>query len=793
MPGNRERQKGSGAVVVNARGIPYRELNRQLRELASAGARQIMLEGVRGQRYLGSGLDFPDLLLQVKGIPGEDLGFNLSGPTIEVFGHAQNAVANTMDSGRIIVHGLGGDALAYGMRGGELYVRDDVGYRVGIHMKQYADKVPVVVIGGTAGDYLGEYMAGGIIILLNRENRQEMVAGISPRTLATGVHGGALYIFAYDLPAGLLGIGAKQEEGSGADRERVEHYVRQFCRNFSLNAAPLLDRQLIKIVPAGSRPFASFYCPAYPAATGLRPQHVQRTSPCETACPAGVPTGRFLRLLRLGELEQAVDLIDEVTPLRYSCCGFICPHLCVQSCTRARVDFAVRTAELARRFKNIPVTLPVRRHGEKIAVIGAGPAGLSAAYQLARSGYGVTVFDEAERPGGKLYQVISRQRLPLDDLEHDLARIEAMGVKYVTGTRVDASRLEQMLDEYDYIIIAVGAHQAIIPLIEGREYLLAGLDFLKEYNRCLAGDETFCTCVGEKIVVVGGGDAAVDGIEALLKIGIAPGHITVIDMKKPSADPIARRHLEQLGVSFRYPLFLQEATTQGVYVNDALERREFIPADTILVFINERPELALLPAVLREQTDERGFYRHAGEDTYRTIHPRISAVGDMQGQGLVTANIGRGRRCAQEVDALLRGRPYTQEVKEPQDAAYLFPGRAVPLVAGDVEIDEEKDRCLHCGICVQCDACVEACPRQALSRNGEEFSVDLARCGGCGTCAATCLGGVIRMQEIRGQKQEARAGYVKIVSDRESAPDSPLFKSMAGADNRFLILGLRGY
>lgn len=758
MPENNLKQLGSEAVVVDARGIPYRELNRQLRELARSGVRHIILEGIRGQRYLGSGLDYPHLLLQIKGIPGEDLGFNLSGSTIEVFGHAQNAVANTMDSGRIIVHGLGGDALAYGMRGGELYVRDDVGYRVGIHMKEYADKVPVVVIGGTAGDYLGEYMAGGIIILLNRENRQQMVTGASPRTLATGIHGGALYIFSYEVPTELLGIGAKLVEAEGgAERERVEHYVRKFCRHFSLDAAPLLDRRLIKIVPAGSRPFASFYCPAYPASTGRQPQHAERTSPCEAACPAGVPTGRFLRLLRLGEMEQALALIDEVTPLRYSCCGFICPHLCVQNCTRAKVDFAVRTEELARRFKDIPVTPPLRQHRENIAVIGAGPAGLSAAYQLVRSGYGVTVFDEAERPGGKLYQVISRRRLPLDDLEHDLARIEAMGVKFVNDTPVDAARLEQMLQEFDYIIIAVGAHQAIIPPIEGREYLLAGLDFLKAHNRCLAGDAASCGRNGEKIVVVGGGDAAVDGIEALLEMGVDPEDITVIDVKKPSADPVARKNMEQLGVTFRYPLFLQEAAAQGVYLNNALGRREFIPAEKILVFINERPELDLLPAIIREQTDERGFYRHTAEDSFRTLHPRISAVGDMQGLGLVTTNIGRGRQCAREVDALLRGRQYTPEVKEPQDEAYLFPGRAAPLEAGAVEIDEEFDRCLHCGICVQCDACVEACPRQALTRNGEEFSVDPARCGGCGTCAATCLGGVIRMvtmQEARDKSQK---------------------------------------
>ncbi len=732
------------ATLINARGIPYRELNEQVRALARAGERHIILEGIRGQRYLGSNLDYPDLLLQIRGIPGEDLGFNLSGPTIEVFGHAQNAVANTMDSGRIIVHGLGGDALAYGMRGGELYVRDDVGYRVGIHMKEYGPKTPVVVVGGTAGDYLGEYMAGGMLILLNRQNAREMVAGAAARTLATGIHGGAVYLFAYDVPEVLLGIGAKLSAVDSQEWSKVEHYVREFSHHFGLAPEPLLQRELIKIVPAGSRPFASFYTPAYPADTGQKPRHVQAVSPCETACPAGVPTGRFLGLLRHGKIDEAVALIDEVTPLRYSCCGFICPHLCIQNCTRKKVDFAVRTAQLARRFKGRPITPPSQIHGEKIAVIGAGPAGLSAAYQLVRRGYGVTVFDEAERPGGKLYQVISRRRLPQEDLAHDLERIAAMGVNFVTATRVDAARLEIIMNEYDYVIVAVGAHQAIIPPVKGREHLQGGLDFLKEHNLRRIAGETPSISKGPK-VVVGGGDAAVDGIEALLEMGAEPAQITVIDVKKPSADPEERRHLEQQGVRFRYPLFLQEVTAEGIYVDNPLGQREFIPAESVYVFINERPALDFLPPALQDEVNERGFYGNEEQAAFRTSNPRILVVGDMQGLGLVTTNIGRGRQCALELDGLLRGREYTPELEEPQDEAYLHPARAVPVDGGDVEIDEEYERCMHCGICVQCDECVNACPRGALTRDGEDFSVDLSQCGGCGTCAATCLGGVIRM------------------------------------------------
>ncbi len=745
-PVSRERFDREEVAVIDAAGLQYRRLNEQIFQLAEAGERRILIRGVRGQRYIGARLNYPDLNLKIEGVPGEDLGFNLSGPTLEVFGPVQNAAANTMDSGMIIVHGLGGDALAYGMRGGKLFVRDDVGYRVGIHMKQYRDKVPVLIIGGTSGDYLGEYMAGGIIILLNKNGAREAVAGSADRTLATGIHGGELYIYDYDLPAYLPGIGALVAEATGEDRKKIEPFVREFCRCFDLNANLLLDRSLTKVTPESSRPFARFYYPAYPADTGLKPVHTERTPPCEAACPAGVPTGRFLKQLRLGEVEKALELIDQVTPLRYSCCGFICPHLCMQSCTRGRVDFAVRTAELARRYKSGRAPQPKGTYPEKIAVIGAGPAGLSAAYQLALKGYQVTVYDEADKPGGKLYQVISRARLPLEDLEHDLKRIEKLGVHFHLYTKIDAASFQEILDQYDYVVVSVGAQQPVMPPIKGAEKLRAGIEFLKEYNQSGLTLIKERKVPGTEVVFIGGGDAAVDGIEAALDLRVNPSNITVVDVKKPSANPLERKKLEEQGVRFRYPLFLEEVTAQGVVVKHPEGKKELIPADTVLVFINEKPALAFLPQELLDEKDSRGFFTADSGDHFRTINPKVSIVGDSRGLGLVTTNIGRGRRCAAEIDALLRGHEYLPQEAAPQERVHLHPERAVPVLEAEAELEEECSRCLHCGICVQCDACVKACPRQALTREGETFSVDLSQCGGCGTCAATCPGGVIRME-----------------------------------------------
>jgi len=725
--------------VLDARGMHYRELNKKIRELAENGVTRILLKNVRGQRYIGDGITNPHLVIEIEGVPGEDLGFGMGGPTIIVYGPGQNAIGNTMDSGKIVIHGLAGDALAYGMRGGKLFVRDDVGYRVGIHMKAYKDKSPLVVIGGTSGDFLGEYMAGGTLILLNRKNQQTLVCGASDKTLATGIHGGEIFIFGYQLPEYLLGIGAVISETTKEDQQKLIPIIKEFASDFALDPEPLINRSVIKIIPAGSRPFAKFYVPSYPVNTNLKPERKERTSPCEAACPAGVPTSRFLRHIRHGEIVQALELLDEVTPFRYSCCGFICPHLCMEACTRGKLDFPIRTAELARRYR---VDLPPKKIGNyqgKIAVIGAGPAGLTAAYHLARLGYTVTVYEASDRPGGKMYQVVSRTRLPLEDLQYDLKRIEDLGVTFITNTPVNAEKFKAILNESDYVIVAVGAHRGIIPPVKGKENIWPGIEFLKKFNR---GEKIN---LGEKVLFIGGGDAALDGIEAALHLGISPQNIMVIDIKTPSGNKTQIKKLEAMGVTFRYPVFLEEVSKNSVTFKNEIALKESISIDTVIAFINEVPAFDFLPPKVKLDLDARGFFSNPEKTcSFRTSHPKISIVGDANSLGLVTTNIGRGRECAREVHALLQGEKYTPLSKEPINSANLHPERFSPKDPS-LPIEEECWRCLHCGVCVQCDECVQACPRNAWKRVGEKFYLDETLCGGCGTCAAACKGGVIQM------------------------------------------------
>ena len=158
-------ETGNQTLQIDASGLYYKELNTQLREAVKAGTAQIELRNVFGQRYIGTDLHRP-VEISIHGTPGNDLGAFMGGPTIVVHGNAQDGCGNTMNDGEIVVHGRAGDIAGLSARGGRIFIRDGVGYRVGIHMKEYAGKRPSLVVGGTAQDFLGEYMGGGVLAVL---------------------------------------------------------------------------------------------------------------------------------------------------------------------------------------------------------------------------------------------------------------------------------------------------------------------------------------------------------------------------------------------------------------------------------------------------------------------------------------------------------------------------------------------------------------------------------------------------------------------------------------------------
>ncbi len=242
-------------TVVDCLGRHYREVNQELRRLVDDGAHRLRLTHVAGQRYLGTNLQRP-VQITIEGVPGNDLGAFMDGPRIRVLDDAQDGCGNTMNSGVLIIHGSAGDILGHSMRGGAIYVRDDVGYRVGIHMKEYGDTLPVIVIGGTAQHFLGEYMAGGVLIVLGR--RLPPGAMHPSRYIGAGMHGGVIYM-AGKVNETFLGKEVAVTALSDVDRETVEGHVAAYAQAMGMDLEPLLARPFVKIYPKTARPYGRLY------------------------------------------------------------------------------------------------------------------------------------------------------------------------------------------------------------------------------------------------------------------------------------------------------------------------------------------------------------------------------------------------------------------------------------------------------------------------------------------------------------------------------------------------------
>ncbi|MDW7730836.1 MAG: hypothetical protein SCH66_00220 [Methanolobus sp.] len=240
-------------LVIDAKGMHYTPLNRMIREAVASGVREIVLNNVLGQRFIGNGLR-GDAKITINGVPGGDLGMFMSGPECEVFGDAEHAPGNTMDNGALIIHGSAGDAVAHSMRGGKVFVEGNIGYRGGIHMKEYEGKRPILAVGGTTHAFLGEYMAGGLILVLGTGHEP----AVQDRGIGSGIHGGEIVIRG-DVSEKLLGVGARKVAFTEDDLERLTPVIEEFCGRFGIDASSFLDTDYSRIIPASSRPFAGKY------------------------------------------------------------------------------------------------------------------------------------------------------------------------------------------------------------------------------------------------------------------------------------------------------------------------------------------------------------------------------------------------------------------------------------------------------------------------------------------------------------------------------------------------------
>jgi len=250
-------ERDGDAVTMDATGVYFQQLNDAIRAEIESGAKRITLNGVNGQRYIGTGLRTSGVKIEVHGCAGNDMAMFADGIEIEVFGNAQDGVGNTMSSGRIVVHGDAGDVLGYGMRGGKVYIQRDVGYRVGIHMKAFEKHLPVLVCGGKARDFFGEYMAGGMLVLLgmNTRDADQPIAG---SFLGAGMHGGVIYLrgtvesWQCGAEVGITEVG---EEHMNELRPVIEDYAAAM----GMDAEEILSQPFTRIAPMSHRPYAKLY------------------------------------------------------------------------------------------------------------------------------------------------------------------------------------------------------------------------------------------------------------------------------------------------------------------------------------------------------------------------------------------------------------------------------------------------------------------------------------------------------------------------------------------------------
>ena len=234
---------------IHAEGLDHKALNEAIR--AAAGA--AVIDGCCGQRFIAAGM--ADVDLEIRGIPGNALGAYLNGGIVRVASNAQDAVGDTMNAGSIVIHGNVGDAAGYAMRGGRIFVRGNAGYRAGIHMKAYRDKVPAMVIGGKAGSFLGEYQAGGLIVVLGLTADGDRIVGDFP---CTGMHGGKMFLRAAGddvvFPEQVTARPAGQ-----SDLDEIRPHVAAFCEFFGHDADDVLAAPFTVVTPDSQNPYKRMY------------------------------------------------------------------------------------------------------------------------------------------------------------------------------------------------------------------------------------------------------------------------------------------------------------------------------------------------------------------------------------------------------------------------------------------------------------------------------------------------------------------------------------------------------
>nr|WP_320049817.1 FAD-dependent oxidoreductase [uncultured Desulfuromonas sp.] len=706
--------------------------------------------------------------------PGQRVGsFGLDGTDIIVDGSAP-ADAGWLNAGATLtILGDSGDTTAHCAASGKIYVAGQVGTRSGSLMKHDpAFDAPELWVLKKTGSFSFEFMGGGIGVICGIDCEDE--ESILGDRGCAGMVGGTLYIrgpvtglsndvwllelddadqdfLRQGLPEFLTRIERPELLDTLADMSQWKKIVaKTYEERNAKGRISLNEFRLGKWVEGGI--FGDIVNDDYSHVAGLVntgedrlkvPHWMEKryAAPCQSSCPSFIPTQDRLKLLREGKEKEAMELVLRYSPFPASVCGQVCPNLCMDACSRRFLDSPVSMKQLGALSVGTPAPECEPDTGKKVAVIGGGPGGLSAAWQLRLKGHDVTVYEADERLGGKLYQAIPTERLPEEILQGEIDRLLGSGIKAKTGTKVDSALFDEIRQSNDAVVIATGAHNPVVIPFPGHERMVKGLDFLKQIN---AGKKP---SIGKKVVVIGAGNAGMDVVLGAYAMGAQK--VIAIDVQRPAAYQKEIDHVKSLGGEIRWPVYTDHISEKGLHTKDG----ELIEADDVIISIGERPDLSYVPSEWltdRGMMDVNGCWQVKGQKN-------IFAIGDTTRPGLLTNAIGHGHEAADYCSDWLNGlevveRKKLEVIPQHRLSKELFR----PRNRGRLNITdgrEETTRCISCGTCRDCSMCLEACPEAAIRRvegpNGTfEYVSDDHVCIGCGICAGICPCGIWTMEQV---------------------------------------------
>lgn len=462
--------------------------------------------------------------------------------------------------------------------------------------------------------------------------------------------------------------------------------------------------------------------------------------PCEYACPTGIPTHKRAQLIRAGKLHEALELVLQYSPLPASVCGEVCPNLCMQACTRSQVDSAFNIKEMGKASLNVKAPKKAKKTSKKVAVIGGGPGGLSAAWQLALKGHNVDIYEAAGKLGGKLELCIPRERLPQKVLKKELSRFEEIGVAIYLDTVVNKKKFEDIYKKHDAVVVACGAHKPRMMSIGGAGDTVSAYDFLRGINT-----GSIPKLKNKRIVVIGAGNVGMDVAAQAYHCGAQ--EVTAVDIQKPAAFGKELEIAQALGTKIIWPKFTDKyiKKEKKIFFTDGTT----LDADVVIISIGDTPMTEFLPPSVH--TNKNGWIE--ADEVGHTSDPKVFAIGDATKLGLVTHAIGHGRKAADAVHALLSGKSYYRPSLKP-----LVPYEKIRTAYYDIckgepfKPETEANRCMSCAVCRDCHMCEATCYYGAISRKeyedgSYEYVVDENLCIGCSFCAGICPCGVWEMVE----------------------------------------------